>query len=432
MYDPKHRQHILKNSLGVPYHVYLEQGRGLCIRMLSENKIWSRGYVLDKSAVDDFAAVLDKNDIIHFFYQTRDGKLMYGHGMHGQIEFRPVLESREPTPWPKYVSLMVIERTVILFYVLRYHDRYMLSMQTINDGKLSKPVVVDYIEGTSYAAVPDRDGKCHLFYPGSDRAVKHLYHRILNDDFSTFELTRKVYSTVDNIGFISAVLTEANKIHIAFEVSGDDFHEIMHMDLSAGGKPGTLYRSQTAPGFFGLIYNSGIILFFRVTDEDIYLRKSENGGTTWSDEEPYPFANNIVCFSYSSNHSRDKGIFAGEIPGNFTRGYQLAFINEEKSKPVSREMPTINNRADLSHDCMEREITLLKNLFRAMQKELTKLWITQKNLEKELAYLSRSYSELLERIELNAVYDTDKKPPSASADNISETAQTEDIFPENP
>ena len=95
-------------------------------------------------------------------------------------------------------------------------------------------------------------------------------------------------------------------------------------------------------------------------------------------------------------------------------------------------MPTINNRADLSHDRMEREITLLKNLFRAMQKELTKLWITQKNLEKELAYLSRSYSELLERIELNAVYDTDKKPPSASADNISETAQTEDIFPENP
>lgn len=71
--------------------------------------------MLDKSAVDDFAAVLDKNDIIHFFYQTRDGKLMYGHGMHGQIEFRPVLESREPTPWPKYVSLMVIERTVILF-----------------------------------------------------------------------------------------------------------------------------------------------------------------------------------------------------------------------------------------------------------------------------------------------------------------------------
>ena len=88
MYNPEQKQYILKNSLGVSYHVYFEQGRGLCIRMLSDSRIWSRGYVLDKSAINDFSAVLDKNDIFHFFFQTRDGKLVYGHGMHGQIESR--------------------------------------------------------------------------------------------------------------------------------------------------------------------------------------------------------------------------------------------------------------------------------------------------------------------------------------------------------
>ena len=65
--------------------------------MLSDSRIWSRGYVLDKSAINDFAVALDKNDVFHFVFQTNKGSIMYGHGMHGQIEVHPILASKEAT-----------------------------------------------------------------------------------------------------------------------------------------------------------------------------------------------------------------------------------------------------------------------------------------------------------------------------------------------
>jgi len=424
MYNPEQKQYILKNSLGVSYHVYFEQGRGLCIRMLSDSRIWSRGYVLDKSAINDFSAVLDKNDIFHFFFQTRDGKLVYGHGMHGQIESRPILGSKDPTPWPKYVSLLVMEKAVLFFYVIRYQNRYMISMQSIDEGKLSRPVAIDYIEGTYHLTFLDKKEKCHLFYVSTDKSKYHLYHRILKDDFSTFNLPVKIFSTHHGIRFISAVLTEADKIHIAFEVSGDEFYEIMHKNLSTDESSETLYKSKTAPGHWGLVYNSGVIFFFRVVHENIYLKSSENNGTTWSDEILYPLANN-VCFSYTSNYPKDENIFAKEIPGNFSRGYQLAFLNEEKIKSIQhRKTSEPSNREITCCSNLEKKILALQNLTGNMQKELTKLWLTQKNFEKKLEHLSRSYSELQEQIQLRSVNDYNEEPLSEPLGDASETAQT--------
>jgi len=425
MYSPGQKQYILKNSLGVSYHVYFEQGRGLCIRMLSDSRIWSRGYMLDKSAINDFSAVLDRNDIFHFFFQTHDGRLMYGHGMHGQIELQPVLNSRDSTPWPKHVSLLFLERTALCFYVIKYQNRNLVSMQTIQDGNLSRPIAISYIEDSCYLSFSDAEGKCHLLYVSSDKSKKHLYHRILKDDFSTFNLPERLFSTDYTIGPLSAVCTEANNIHIAFEVSGDEFHEIIYMKPASGGKTVTLYRSGTAPGSTGLAYINGVIYFFRVNDEKIYFRCSENNGESWSDEALYPLGNNIVCYSYFSNHPKDKTIYAREIPGNFTRGYQLAFLDEEKVRSA-QDRKISNSRENDYISNLEKKIILLQNVTDNMQRELTKLWLTQKNFEKRLEYLIRSFSEMQDQTQNPPLDGYNEETPSEPGEDASETIQTGD------
>jgi len=422
MYNPEYRQYVLKNSLGISYHVYFEEGRGLCIRMLSDSRIWSRGYILDKTAINDFSVVLDKNDIFHFFYQARDGSLMYGHGMHGQIESRPVLNSREPTPWPKYVSLLVIEKTAIFFYVLKHQNRHIISMQSVRDGKLSRPTAIDYTDNTRYCSFVDMNGKCHLFYVTSDNIKSHLIHRILNDDFTAFSAAEKVFSTDGKINFLSAVCSETNKIHVIAETYGNDMYEILYRNLSDAGRPETLYRSLTAPGYSGLVYNSGTIFFFRTVNEDIYFRSSDNDGASWSDEAMYPLGSNIVCFSYISN-MKDENVFPGEIPGNFTRGYQLAFFSEEKIKSVHERKTSSGTENDFLLS-LEKKILQLQNQADTLQKEFTKLWLTQKNVERRLEYLSRLYDDIQDIVNYPPADESNEKPPQEPFENTPEIPQT--------
>ena len=173
MYNPEHKQYILKNSFGVSYHVYYESGRGLCIRMLGDSRVWSRGYVLSDVAINDYSVILDKDDIFHFVFQSMDGRILYGQGRHGQIEIQPILSSKDTTPWKKYVSLLSIGNTVLFFYVVRYQNRNLISMQTYRDGTLSKPMAVDYVSGdhASFLCFLDHQEKCHLIYISTENYV---------------------------------------------------------------------------------------------------------------------------------------------------------------------------------------------------------------------------------------------------------------------
>lgn len=423
MYDPERKQYIIKNSLGVSYHVYFEEGRGLCIRMLSDSRIWSRGYVLDRSTVNDFSVALDKDDIFHFFFQTRDGSLMYGHGMHGQIESQPVLNSKEPVPCTKHVSLLVLDNTAVFFYVLKHQNRNLLSVQSIHEGKLSMPVAIDYIEDWSYVSFPDGEGKCHLIYVNSDRTGYHINFRTLKDDFSTFTPAEKIFSSDLKISSLSAICTETNKIHILFEISEKEIYEIMYKNLSSDKRPETLYKSKTAPGFSGLVYNNGTLFFFRALNDDIYYRSSENDGLTWSGEALYPFGQNLVCFSYISN-LKDENISARELPGNFSRGYRLAFITEETIKKYIQERKPAEITDNDLMNSLEKKIRQLQNYMDNMQKELTKLWIAGKNHEKKLEHLSRLYSELYEQIQYLSFDNIKKAPEEKNSTGAYDITQT--------
>jgi hypothetical protein len=106
---------ILKNSFGISYHIYFDQERGLCLRMLDNERVWSRAFVLSDLSVNDFCAAIDNKDIIHFVFQAKDGRILYGHGRRGHIDIQPILGSKDTTPWHKYVSLLVFNDTILFF-----------------------------------------------------------------------------------------------------------------------------------------------------------------------------------------------------------------------------------------------------------------------------------------------------------------------------
>jgi hypothetical protein len=393
MYNPDQKQYIIKNSFGVSYHVYFEQGRGLCIRMLSDSRIWSRGYVLDKSAINDFAVALDKNDVFHFVFQTNKGSIMYGHGMHGQIEVHPILASKEATSYPKHVSLLLSGDTVLFFYIVKHQNQHILSMQSIQNGILSKPLAIDYVHDPSYIPFLDVSGKCHLVYINSNHNKMQINHRIIKDDFSIFNAPSIIHSCEGNISSLSYVLTNANKIYIAFEVSKNGSYEVIFMNLLQAKQINTLYTSKSPAGHIGLLYIGGVIYFYRTDRESIYFIYSNNEGLTWSNEALYATISNAICFSYTSNYSQEEKIYSQQIPGNFTRGYNLAFLNDETVNTI-QETKKSSKEENSDYSNLKSKVLKLQNLTDIMEKELTKLWATQKIFERRLEHLNDLYEQL--------------------------------------
>jgi len=428
MYDPEKKQYILKNSLGVYYHVYFEPDRGLCLRMLSDNYVWSRGFVLASNAVNDFSVALDSEDFLHFVFQSRDGSIMYGHGKHGQIETKPILNSRDATPWPKHLNLLISGDTVIIFYKIRYSGRHLISMQTVRDGMVSKPLAIDYSDGSgpNYSVFLDNNEKCHIVYSIAGSARMHLLYREMKEDFSIFNAPKTIYSSDGNIYFPSAAVDPDNKIHLLFQVHYDDFYEILYKNLSSVKPVQTLHKSSSPLGFTGILQKSGTLYCFRTAGSGILARNSRDGGKNWSAEAPVNFSSSgeLTCFIFRTNFKKEKETFySNEVPGNFSHGYQLAFISEDSpdisdlkdysgtagsifdnfsivgGKPAdrTRKIPDNDNKESTSDDQyikkIENKLLQLQSITENMQRDLTKHWLLFKEIEKKLDKLNRLYEE---------------------------------------
>ena len=406
---------ILKNSFNISYHVYYDEERGLCLRMLGDDRVWSRAFVLSDLSVNDFCAAIDGKDIIHFVFQAKDGRILYGHGRRGHIDIQPILGSKDTTPWNKHLSLLVFEDTILFFYVIRHNDRRLIAMQSIIKGVLSKPAAIDYIDGSDshYIVFRDRSGKCHLFYTRSEKNGMCLNHRVLKEDLTIFTAPEKLYETGGDILFPSAVCGQDNRIYAAFQDNRDGMHRVLFMEPGKT-KPLTLYKNPSPAGRSGLVYNNGTLILYRTDNRNIHFRTSGDGGINWTDETHYIFDySGMPCrFIYGTNIDKERSSwYFNEIPGNFSKGYQLAFLGEEpasriasvkssekdgytidKILPVKKPAEGKNGKqgnltGGIPANNLENKIISLRNIVENMQKELTKLWITQKEYDKKLLEL---------------------------------------------
>lgn len=432
MYNPEQKQVILKNSFGVSYHVFYDSNRGLCLRMLSDSYIWSRMFVLASPAENDFSVTLDKDDFLHFVFQSREGSIMYGHGRHGQIEIKPILNSKDATPWPKYISLLISDDTVIVFYKIRYSGRHLISMQTITNDIISKPMAIDYADGSgsNYTVFLDNNGKCHIVYTITENSKTHLIYRELHEDYSIFSAPKRIYSSDGNILFPTAVADSDGKIHLLFQLHLDNSYETLYKNISLPKIEQTLYNGSTPPGYTGLLHKSGTLHSYRVNDSGIQFRSCHDGGKSWTDELPLRFGNGgeLTCFIYNTNFKKERESFcSSEVPGDFSHGYRLAFLSDESASPEIADMPNHRNTSASAFDSftkneytakekrslnpdvvskenaitdqsikkIENKILQLQNITENMQRDLTKQWLLLKDFEKRLGRLIPLHQEYL-------------------------------------
>lgn len=421
MYHPEQKQVIVKNSLGVSYHIFYEAGRGLCVRMLGESGIWSRGYVLTDKSVNDFSVILDQDDIFHFVFQSTEGQILYGHGKHGQIEIQTVLTSKDTTPWMKHVSLTLHKNVILLFYLIRYQKKYLLSMQTIKDTAFSKPTAIDYTDGAgkNYHVVIDQTGQCRLFYTNNEGPVKRLYQRLYNEETELFSAPERLVSSEHEVLLYAAIGLD-NRTHLLYQVSSENLYQLFYRRND--GISECLYKGTSPPGYAGLVYHSGILRLFRISSDCIYARTSGDDGENWTDEALVPLGTgtSLTCFTYFTNYFKEQELSCHELPGTFTKGYQLAFVhNEGAASPFNDLYPDgSRSRAPYSggrkeHRAYEKspesrneipdssvlkelqkKVLLLQNLTENMQRDLTKLWLAQKGHERKLTRLERLYEHL--------------------------------------
>ncbi|MBP7176194.1 MAG: hypothetical protein KBA53_08280 [Thermoclostridium sp.] len=421
MYNPEQKQVIVKNSLGVSYHIFYEAGRGLCVRMLGESGVWSRGYVLSDKSVNDFSVILDKDDIFHFVSQSIDGQILYGHGRHGQIEIQTVLTSKDTTPWMKHVSLTMYKDVMLLFYSIRYQKKFLLSMQIIKDTAFSKPTAIDYTDGPgmNYRVVADKTGHCRLFYTNNEGPVKRLNQRLYNEETELFSAPERLVGSEHEIILCSAIGLD-NRAHLLYQVSSENLYQLFYR--TDGNVSECLYKGTSPPGYTGLVYHSGFLRVFRISSDCIYSRTSGDNGESWTDEALVPLGTgtSLTCFTYFTNYFKEQELSCHELPGTFTKGYQLAFMqNEAAANPFDAPYPDVSRpRTPESHERKEyrederkpehrneipdasilkelqKKVLLLQNLTGNMQRDLTKLWLAQKGHEKKLARLERFYEHL--------------------------------------
>ena len=117
--------------------------------------------------------------------------------------------------------------------------------------------------------------------------------------------------------------------------------------------------------------------------ESIYFIYSNKEGLTWSNEALYATISNAICFSYTSNYSQEEKIYSQQIPGNFTRGYNLAFLNDETVNTI-QETKKSSKEENSDYSNLKSKVLKLQNLTDIMEKELTKLWATQKFSKEDL------------------------------------------------
>ncbi|HEY8500054.1 MAG TPA: hypothetical protein VIL89_05500 [Clostridia bacterium] len=423
---------ILKNSFNISYHIYFDEERGLCLRMLDDERVWSRAFILSDLSVNDFCAAIDDRDIIHFVFQAKDGRILYGHGRRGHIDIQPILGSKDTTPWHKNVSLLVFEDTILFFYVIRHNDRHLISMQSIIKGALSKPMAIDYIDGSDkhYLVIRDRLGKYHLFYCRSEKSGMSLYHRVLKEEQNIFTAAEKLYESEGDILFPSAVCGKDNRIYLAFQDHRDGISRVLFKKLGMT-EPLILYNSQSPAGRSGLVYNNGVLFLYRVDAQNIYYRTSNDEGINWTDETRLSSGyTGMTCrFIYNTNMEKERSLLCfNEIPGSFSKGYQLAFLNEEpeqritavksaekvdstidKILPVKKPSDSKSGKSgslagETPANNLDNKIIRLKNFIESMQKELTKLWLTQKECDKKLEELREEIDILKQNFDYLSKY----------------------------
>jgi hypothetical protein len=396
VYSSRKKQFIFKQTSGKVWSFFQDERQGLCYSTLTKRNSWSEPVIIQRDLSHTFYIDMDFEDCFHILFQEKQGNIFYTLIDNGNINTIPVLNSKSPSMYDKYLNLIPVKKNIHIFFIINHNNEAILAHQTLTAGKVSAPKVIDYVYRNDYpySVVCDKSGNVYLFYQVSDGKYSQLgFKKYITLQKNWGEFT-PVTMFNGNCEFPRTVIDSNDIIHICYQRQTDKQYELVYQqklpDRNLWTGETVIHSSQYPFIDSSVVLINNKIIVYWVRDDIIYFSTSGDNSVSWSRPARYNFVTGrqLVNIKYKSNHPlENEKVIVKDIPGNFINGFRLAFY---------QDLPNINSLSadDLKNILLEGFKTLKGNVEEleesnmALKESITNLEAAQQNLNKELVKYS--------------------------------------------
>lgn len=333
----KKPHYIFKLSSGKILDFHHAESGGLGVRVLNKSGIWLSPMLIEENISHGFSSYLDTKDKVHILFQDRRGNLKYT--MYGSKNWKTMilLSSKKPIACEKHLHVKGFKDRMYFFYVLEHDGNRLLSFQSCENGAISLPRVIDYIDGDSgLYGVLEANGSLFVFYRyafGNRNQVGYKRYLAENDAWSEFITLSDLNMDASN-EYRAVTGDSSGGAHLCWQKHSPDNYELVHKygDPSASEWSGEhiIFRSERPVEYISLICMGPALVAYWYEDNNIFFTLSENKGKSWRAPMPYKpaFDERPLEIAYSSNRSSEyAGMYWQALPGSLAKGIKLFFAD---------------------------------------------------------------------------------------------------------
>jgi hypothetical protein len=395
VYSFDYRQYILKQSSGKMWNLYHDDRLGLCYSTLNKRNTWNEPISLQKQIFKNFFAEIDSEDNFHILFQNSSGNIYYSQlDSYGGVKTSPVLNSKIPAAYNKFLRVIPFKNEKHFFYVLQHSNKMILAHQVYTNSAVATPKVIDYAVDNSwpYCVAADKSNNIYAFYQLSDG--KHMqigYKKYISSQKLWGEFTPITRYSGD-CEFPRTVVDSKDIIHICYQRRSQKQYELIYQqkipDKNIWTNECIIHSSPYSFEDASVLCANDKVIVYWVRNDTIYYSSSNDSGISWSKPTRYNFfqGRQLMCLYYSSNVTYEKEKTAiRDVPGVFTNGLKVAFYSEAvESSPANLSPSELKNMIVESLKLLKGGIEELKESDSGIRDDIARLSIAHQALEKDI------------------------------------------------
>lgn len=415
MYDINQRQYIISLSSGKVMNFFHKENNGICYSVFSKRGNWLEPSLILRDALPNFSLCLDQSENIHILYQDRQGNIMHLTNTANVWKTKSILNSKNPSSYEKYLKVAVLGETTYFIYILEHDGSRLLSYQYQDkSGSISKPKVIDYVvvSKTPYQFVIDGVKGISIFYNSADIRHPGIGYRTFSPTSDKWSEFYQLSNESSSLEFLSALSDKNSSLHACWQNFSAPTYELVYCNQKSDVDQcnhKVLASSSSPFNNLSLVIVGDIVIAYWIKDSRIYYCFSQDNGETWSSQDKYLFDNDktLYCFTYITKNQPQSGdINYSELPGTFTGGYKLAFINDDNFKVDNHKsnIPELLVKATLDGIAADiNQLKLisdeLKEFILEFETRLNKLETSCEKLESKSSVINDEFTELKSKLE---------------------------------
>jgi hypothetical protein len=397
MFDSKDKQFIFRQSDGSLRNLYYDSNYGLCCSKLTPGNRWSNIIPVKKDTYPDFFACMDNQDRISVLLQDKQGNIFISSMDNDSFSSNPVLNSKHPSQYDKYMEFIPVNSDLHLFYVLQHKNSHLLSHQIYTGKSTGSPRAIDYIimGKKPYCTAMDSSQDIYIFYTASDSDKPQPGYRKLSTLQNSWSEFSPLGECDGKCKYFSALSDRSDILHISYqrtvETRGQARQELMYRQKITGRNQWTeavsLHTSIYEFDNIHMLIVDGQTITYWVRNDNIFYCMSEDNGKTWTRPSQYnfPAGHQLLCIYYRSNNIHEKDtVNMNAIPGTLIGGLKLAFYRDKSQKLVSLPFEDFKRITSKTLEEIKGNMERIQSLQLELEKKLFKLDTLQQNMVKEL------------------------------------------------